>query len=131
METVKPKVLSTIEAAALCKMADRGQITGAMLDGPLALDNAISEEAARIKGIRSQVAGRANVLVAPDFEAGNMLAKSLTFLARADAAGIVLGARVPVILTSRADSVTTRLASCAVAALVAQTRREDPSKAVA
>jgi phosphate acetyltransferase len=131
METVNPKVLSTIEAAALCKMADRGQITGATLDGPLALDNAISEEAARIKGIRSQVAGRANVLVAPDLEAGNMLAKSLTFLAQADAAGIVLGARVPVILTSRADSVTTRLASCAVAALVAQVRREDPSKAVA
>ena len=131
METVNPKVLSTIEAAALCKMADRGQITGAILDGPLALDNAISEEAARIKGIRSQVAGRANVLVAPDLEAGNMLAKSLSFLAQADAAGIVLGARVPVILTSRADSVTTRLASCAVAALVAQVRREDPSKAVA
>jgi phosphate acetyltransferase len=131
METVNPKVLSTIEAAALCKMADRGQITGAILDGPLALDNAISEEAARIKGIRSQVAGRANVLVAPDLEAGNMLAKSLSFLAQADAAGIVLGARVPVILTSRADSVTTRLASCAVAALVAQARREDPSKAVA
>ena len=131
METVNPKVLSTIEAAALCKMADRGQITGAILDGPLALDNAISEEAARIKGIRSQVAGRANVLVAPDLEAGNMLAKSLTFLAQADAAGIVLGARVPVILTSRADSVTTRLASCAVAALVAQARREDLSKAVA
>ncbi len=131
METVNPKVLSTIEAAALCKMADRGQITGAILDGPLALDNAISEEAARIKGIRSQVAGRANVLVAPDLEAGNMLAKSLSFLAQADAAGIVLGARVPVILTSRADSVTTRLASCAVAALVAQARREDQSKAVA
>ena len=131
METVNPKVLSTIEAAALCKMADRGQITGAILDGPLALDNAISEEAARIKGIRSQVAGRANVLVAPDLEAGNMLAKSLSFLAQADAAGIVLGARVPVILTSRADSVTTRLASCAVAALVAQARREDLSKAVA
>ena len=131
METVNPKVLSTIEAAALCKMADRGQITGAILDGPLALDNAISEEAARIKGIRSQVAGRANVLVAPDLEAGNMLAKSLSFLAQADAAGIVLGARVPVILTSRADSVTTRLASCAVAALVAQARREDPAKAVA
>jgi len=131
METVNPKIVSTIEAAALCKMADRGQITGAILDGPLALDNAISEEAARIKGIRSQVAGRANVLVAPDLEAGNMLAKSLSFLAQADAAGIVLGARVPVILTSRADSVTTRLASCAVAALVAQARREDPSKAVA
>ena len=131
METVNPKVPSTIEAAALCKMADRGQITGGTLDGPLALDNAISEEAARIKGIRSQVAGRANVLVAPDLEAGNMLAKSLSFLAQADAAGIVLGARVPVILTSRADSVTTRLASCAVAALVAKARREDPAKAVA
>lgn len=131
METVNPKVLSTLEAAALCKMADRGQITGALLDGPLALDNAISEEAARVKGIRSQVAGRANVLVAPDLEAGNMLAKSLSFLAQADAAGIVLGARVPVILTSRADSVTTRLASCAVAALVARARREDPAKAVA
>ena len=130
METVNPKVLSTIEAAALCKMADRGQITGALIDGPLALDNAISEEAAKIKGIRSPVAGRANVLVAPDLDAGNMLAKSLSFLAQADAAGIVLGARVPVILTSRADSVTTRLASCAVAALVAQARREDPSKAV-
>ena len=131
METVNPKMLSTIEAAALCKMADRGQITGAILDGPLALDNAISEEAARIKGIRSQVAGPANVLVAPDLEAGNMLAKSLSFLAQADAAGIVLGARVPVILTSRADSVTTRLASCAVAALVAQARREDPAQAAA
>lgn len=130
METVNPKVLSTIEAAALCKMADRGQITGALLDGPLALDNAISEEAARIKGIRSQVAGRANVLVAPDLDAGNMLAKSLSFLAQADAAGIVLGARVPVILTSRADSITTRLASCAVAALVAQARRGDLSKVV-
>lgn len=131
METVNPKVISTIEAAALCKMADRGQIKGGILDGPLALDNAISEEAARIKGIRSPVAGRANVLVAPDLEAGNMLAKSLSFLAGADAAGIVLGARVPVILTSRADSVTARLASCAVAALVAKARREDPSKAVA
>jgi phosphate acetyltransferase len=123
METVNPKVLSTIEAATLCKMADRGQITGSIFDGPLALDNAISAEAASIKGIRSQVAGRANVLVAPDLEAGNMLAKSLSFLAQADAAGIVLGARVPVILTSRADSVTTRLASCAVAALVAKARR--------
>jgi phosphate acetyltransferase len=130
METVNPKVPSTIEAAALCKMADRGQITGGILDGPLALDNAISAEAAKIKGIRSPVAGRANVLVAPDLEAGNMLAKSLSFLAQADAAGIVLGARVPIILTSRADSVTTRLASCAVASLVARARREDPSKAV-
>jgi phosphate acetyltransferase len=131
METINPKVLSTIEAAALSKMADRGQIRGGILDGPLALDNAISEVAARIKGIRSKVAGRANVLVAPDLEAGNMLAKSLSILAGADAAGIVLGARVPVIVTSRADSVTTRLASCAVAALVAKARREDPSKAVA
>jgi phosphate acetyltransferase len=130
METVNSKVLSTIEAAALCKMADRGQITGGILDGPLALDNAISAEAASIKKIRSPVAGRANVLVAPDLEAGNMLAKSLSFLAGADAAGIVLGARVPIILTSRADSVTTRLASCAVASLVAKSRREDPSKAV-
>ncbi len=130
METVNSKVPSTIEAAALCKMADRGQITGGILDGPLALDNAISVEAASIKGIRSPVAGRANVLVAPDLEAGNMLAKSLSFLAGADAAGIVLGARVPIILTSRADTVTTRLASCAVASLVAQSRRENPSKAV-
>ena len=112
METVNPKVPSTIEAAALCKMADRGQITGAILDGPLALDNAISLESVKIKKIDSPVAGRANVLVVPDLEAGNMLAKSLSFLAGADAAGIVLGARVPIILTSRADSVMTRLASC-------------------
>lgn len=119
METVNPSVPSTIEAAALCKMADRGQITGAMLDGPLALDNAIDLGSAAIKHISSPVAGRANVLVVPDLEAGNMLAKSLTFLAGADAAGIVLGARVPIILTSRADSKTTRLASCAVAALLA------------
>src|SRR5574337_1273212 len=124
METVNPAVPSTIEAAALCKMADRHQITGAVLDGPLALDNAISLEAAQIKQIESPVAGRANVLVVPDLEAGNMLAKSLSFLAGADAAGIVLGARVPVILTSRADSVMTRLASCAVAALMAKARRE-------
>ena len=124
MEMVNSKVPSTIEAAALCKMADRGQITGGILDGPLALDNAINAESASIKGIRSLVAGRANVLIAPDLEAGNMLAKSLSFLAHADAAGIVLGARVPIILTSRADSVTTRLASCAVASLVAQSRRE-------
>jgi len=130
METVNPKVPSTIEAAALCKMADRGQITGAILDGPLALDNAISLEAAEIKRIKSPVAGRANVLVAPNLEAGNMLAKSLSFLANADAAGIVLGARVPIILTSRADSVMTRLASCAVAALVAKARRESLAKAV-
>jgi phosphate acetyltransferase len=128
METVNPKVPSTIEAAALCKMADRGQITGGILDGPLALDNAIDPEAARIKGIKSPVAGRANVLIVPDLEAGNMLAKSLTFLADADAAGIVLGARVPIILTSRADSVTARLASCAVASLVAHARRQAPAK---
>jgi phosphate acetyltransferase len=122
METVTSKVPSTVEAAALCKMAERGQITGALLDGPLALDNAISPEAARIKGIVSKVAGRANVLVVPDLEAGNMLAKSLSFLAGADAAGIVLGARVPIMLTSRADTLLTRLASCAVAALVADAR---------
>src|SRR6478609_3390074 len=124
METVNPKVPSTIEAAALCKMVDRGQITGALVDGPLALDNAINLAAAKIKKIDSPVAGRANVLLVPDLEAGNMLAKSLSFLAGADAAGIVLGARVPVILTSRADSVMTRLASCAVATLVARARRE-------
>jgi phosphate acetyltransferase len=130
METVNPKVQSTIEAAALCKMADRKQITGGILDGPLALDNAINLAAARIKKIDSPVAGRADILVVPDLEAGNMLAKSLSFLADADAAGIVLGARVPIILTSRADSVMTRLASCAVAALVAQARRENASKGV-
>jgi len=130
METVNPGVPSTIEAAALCKMADRGQITGAVLDGPLALDNAISLAAAKIKKIDSPVAGRANVLVVPDLEAGNMLAKSLTFLAGADAAGIVLGAKVPIILTSRADSVLTRLASCAVAVLVAKARREQAARAV-
>jgi phosphate acetyltransferase len=124
METVNTKLASTMDAAALCKMADRGQITGGLLDGPLALDNAISLEAAQIKKIDSPVAGRANVLIAPNLESGNMLAKSLTFLAGADAAGIVLGARVPIVLTSRADSVTTRLASCAVAALVAKWRRE-------
>jgi phosphate acetyltransferase len=130
METVNPKVQSTIEAAALCKMADRGQITGGILDGPLALDNAINLQAAEIKKIASPVAGRANVLIVPDLEAGNMLAKSLTFLAGADAAGIVLGAKVPIILTSRADSVMTRLASCAVASLVAHARRESLGKAV-
>jgi phosphate acetyltransferase len=123
METVNPKVQSTIEAAALCKMADRGQITGALLDGPLALDNAISPEAAAIKHIVSPVAGRANLLVVPDLEAGNMLAKSLSFLAGADTAGIVLGARVPIILTSRADSLLARLASCAIASMVAAALR--------
>jgi phosphate acetyltransferase len=130
METVNSKVPSTIEAAALCKMAERGQITGALLDGPLALDNAISPEAAAIKKIASPVAGRANVLVVPDLEAGNMLAKSLSFLAGADAAGIVLGARVPIILTSRADSLLTRLASCAVAVLIAAARRKSAAAAV-
>jgi phosphate acetyltransferase len=130
-EIVNPDIASTIEAAALCKMADRGQITGAVLDGPLALDNAISREAAAIKRIVSAVAGRANVLVVPDLEAGNMLAKSLSFLAGADAAGIVLGARVPIILTSRADSLLTRLASCAVASLVAAARRDSAARAIA
>jgi phosphate acetyltransferase len=130
METVNAKVPSTIEAAALCKMADRGQITGAVLDGPLALDNAISPAAVAIKNISSPVAGRANVLVVPDLEAGNMLAKSLSFLAGADAAGIVLGARVPIILTSRADSLLTRLASCAVAVMVAAARRQSVSASI-
>jgi phosphate acetyltransferase/phosphate butyryltransferase len=123
VETVTPKIPSTIEAAALCKMADRGQIRGAILDGPLAFDNAISPEAARIKHIASAVAGDADILVVPDLEAGNMLAKNLTFMARADAAGIVLGARAPIILTSRADNERTRMASCAVAALYAHARR--------
>jgi phosphate acetyltransferase len=130
METINSKVASTIEAAALCKMADRGQIVGALIDGPLALDNAISLEAAAIKHIVSPVAGRANVLVVPDLEAGNMLAKSLSFLAGADAAGIVLGARVPIILTSRADALLTRLASCAVASLVAAARRASAAQAI-
>jgi len=120
VEQVTSKIPSTIEAAALCKMAERGQIRGGLLDGPLALDNAINPEAARVKGIQSEVAGRAQVLVVPDLEAGNMLAKNLTFLAGASAAGIVLGARVPIILTSRADSENTKLASCAVAAIYAQ-----------
>jgi phosphate acetyltransferase len=130
METVNPKVPSTIEAAALCKMADRGQITGGVLDGPLALDNAISLQAAAIKHIVSPVAGQADILIVPDLEAGNMLAKSLSFLASADAAGIVLGARVPIILTSRADSLLTRLASCAVAAMAAAARRAKASAAI-
>ena len=117
-ESVNPKIQSTIEAAALCKMADRGQITGGLLDGPLALDNAVNLTAARIKKIDSPVAGRADILIAPDLEAGNMLAKSLSFMADADAAGIVVGARVPIILTSRADSLETRLASAAIAVLL-------------
>ncbi|MCV3738799.1 phosphate acetyltransferase [Rhizobium sp. TRM96647] len=123
VETVTTKIPSTIDAAALCKMAERGQITGGVLDGPLAFDNAISPEAAEIKGLTSPVAGRAQIIVVPDLEAGNMLAKNLTFLSHADAAGIVLGARVPIVLTSRADSVRSRLASCAVAALYAARRR--------
>ncbi len=127
VETVTSKIPSTIEAAALCKMADRGQITGGVLDGPLAFDNAIDLEAARIKGIKSEVAGRAQILVVPDLEAGNMLAKNLTFLAKAGAAGIVLGARVPIVLTSRADSVRARMASCAVAVLHADARRRIPA----
>lgn len=128
METVNPKVPSSMDAAMLSKMADRGQITGAFVDGPLALDNAIDEAAAATKKIISPVAGRANVLVVPDLEAGNMLAKSLTFLAGADCAGVVLGARVPVILTSRADSLISRLASCAVAALIVRSRRDAAEK---
>jgi phosphate acetyltransferase len=124
IETVNPKVQSSLEAATLSKMAERGQITGGVVDGPLALDSAISEEAAATKQITSHVAGRANVLVVPDLEAGNMLAKSLSFLAGADSAGVVLGARVPIILTSRADSLTAHLASCAVAALLAKYRRD-------
>jgi phosphate acetyltransferase len=123
IETVSSKLPSTLDAAALCKMAERGQITGGLLDGPLALDNAIDPEAARLKHLDSPVAGDADILLAPDLEAGNMLAKELTFLANADAAGIVLGARVPIILTSRADSERTRLASCAVAALHAHATR--------
>jgi phosphate acetyltransferase len=125
METVNPKIPGTVEAAALCKMADRGQIEGALLDGPLAFDNAVSKEAALIKGIHSPVAGEADILVVPDLEAGNMLAKQLSFLGRADSAGIVLGARVPIILTSRADSAEARLASCAVAVAFAQRLREN------
>ena len=131
METVSPDVPSTIEAAALCKMANRKQITGAILDEPFALDNAISPETAKIKQLDSPVAGRASVPVVPDLEAGNMLAKSLTFLAGADAAGLVLGARVPIILTSRADSLIVRLVSCVVATLVAQSRRASGGKAIA
>ncbi|HYF87835.1 bifunctional enoyl-CoA hydratase/phosphate acetyltransferase, partial [Azospirillum sp.] len=129
VETLNPKIATTLEAAALCKMADRGQITGGILDGPLAFDNAISREAAITKGIKSEVAGQADILLVPDLEAGNMLAKQLSFLAHADAAGIVLGARVPIILTSRADNVRTRLASCAVAVLSAAARRRGAAAA--
>jgi phosphate acetyltransferase len=123
VEMVTSKIPSTIEAAALCKMADRGQITGGLLDGPLAFDNAVDKEAARIKGIESEVAGRAQILVVPDLESGNMLAKNLAYFAKADGAGIVLGARVPIVLTSRADSLRARMASCAVATLYADARR--------
>ena len=123
VETVTSKMPATIDAAALCKMAERGQITGAVLDGPLAFDNAISEQAATTKGIRSTVAGDPDILLVPDLEAGNILAKLLSFLAKADSAGMVLGAKVPVVLTSRADSVRSRIASCAVAMLVAHARR--------
>jgi len=124
VETVTSKIPSTIDAAALCKMAERGQITGGLLDGPLAFDNAVSPQAAEIKGIKSAVAGHAQILVVPDLEAGNMLAKNLTFLCKADAAGLVLGARVPIVLTSRADSVRSRMASCAVAVLEAGARHK-------
>jgi phosphotransacetylase len=123
VETVTSKMPATIDAAALCKMAERGQIRGGLLEGPLAFDNAISKEAARIKGIRSEVAGDPDILLVPDLEAGNMLAKQLSFLANADSAGLVLGARVPVILTSRADSVRSRIASCAVAVRIVHARR--------
>jgi phosphotransacetylase len=124
VETVTSKMPATIDAAALCKMAERGQITGGLLDGPLAFDNAISAEAARIKGIKSEVAGDPDILLAPDLEAGNILAKQLSFLANADSAGLVLGARVPIILTSRADSVRSKVASCAVAMMAAHARRQ-------
>jgi phosphotransacetylase len=124
VETVSSKMPATIDAACLCKMAERGQITGGILDGPLAFDNAISADAARMKGIKSDVAGDPDILLVPDLEAGNILAKQLTFLANADSAGVVLGARVPIILTSRADSVRSRSASCAVAVLAAHARRK-------
>jgi phosphotransacetylase len=126
VETVTSKMPATIDAAALCKMADRGQIKGAILDGPLAFDNAISKQAAGTKGIHSEVAGDPDILLAPDLEAGNILAKQLSFLANADSAGLVLGARVPIILTSRADSVRARIASCGVAMLAAHARRKKP-----
>ena len=126
VETVNSKMPATLDAAALCKMAERGQIKGGILDGPLAFDNAISKQAAETKGIQSEVAGDPDILLAPDLEAGNILAKQLSFLANADSAGMVLGARVPVILTSRADSVRSRIASCAVANLVAHARRRKP-----
>jgi len=130
VETVTAKMQATLDAAALCKMAERGQITGGTLDGPLAFDNAISKEAARVKGIQSEVAGDPDILLAPDLEAGNMLAKQLSFLANADSAGLVVGARVPIILTSRADGVRARIASCGVAMLAAHARRQSLQRAV-
>jgi phosphotransacetylase len=130
VETINSKMPATLDAAALCKMADRGQIRGAALDGPLAFDNAISREAAKIKGITSEVAGDPDILLTPDLESGNMLAKQLTFLANADSAGLVLGARVPIVLTSRADSVRARIASCGVAMLVAHARRKPQTVSV-
>jgi phosphate acetyltransferase len=130
VETVNSKMPATIDAACLCKMSERGQITSAILDGPLAFDNAISTEAARIKGIRSEVAGDPDILLVPDLEAGNILAKQLSFLANADSAGLVVGARVPIILTSRADSVRSRIASCGVAMLAAHARRQVLQSAV-
>ena len=126
VETINPHMQSTLDAAALCKMADRGQIKGGLLDGPLALDNAVSPDAARVKGIRSAVAGQADILVVPDLESGNMLAKQLEFLGHADSAGIVMGARVPIVLTSRADSSQTRLVSSAIALLLADRYRNTP-----
>jgi phosphate acetyltransferase len=126
VETVNADMQATVDAAMLCKMADRGQITGGLIDGPLAFDNAVSEHAARTKHIVSPVAGRADILLVPDLEAGNMVAKQLQYLAGADSAGIVLGARVPIVLTSRADSVRTRLASAAVMKLLAHARRHEP-----
>src|SRR5215510_6126357 len=131
VETVNSKMTATIDAAALCKMAERGQIKGGILDGPLAFDNAISKQAAETKGIHSAVAGDPDILLVPDLESGNMLAKQLTFLAEADSAGLVLGARVPIILTSRADSVRSRIASCAVAMLVVNARREELARGAA
>src|SRR6187401_651074 len=130
VETVNSKMPATLDAAALCMMAARGQIEGGLLDGPLAFDNAISREAAKIKGITSEVAGDPDILLAPDLEAGNMVAKQLSFLANADSAGLVLGARVPAILTSRADSLRSRIASCAVAVLAVQARRQTPALSV-
>jgi phosphate acetyltransferase len=123
IETINPKIQSTLDAAALCKMADRGQITGGLLDGPLAFDNAVSMMAAKTKGIKSAVAGNADILVVPDLESGNMLAKQLEYMANALAAAIVLGAKVPIVLTSRADTAETRMASCVIASLVAHSNR--------